>query len=82
MKEETYLRAKVIMDEVERLRCLKSFKYPAECYSIYFDSSSSREIAANASDIGVNGMEKLINTYTDIIDDLITEKLQRLEELE
>lgn len=82
MKEETYLRAKVIMDEVEQLRCLKDFKYTAECYSVSFGSSSGREIAANATDIGADGMVKLINVYTDIIDDLIAKKLQRLEELE
>lgn len=82
MKEETYLKAKAIMDEVEQLRSIKSFKYPPECYSISFTLSSGNEISANSVDIGTDGMVRLVNTYTAIIDDLISKKLQRLEELE
>lgn len=82
MKEETYLKAKAIMDEIEHLRELKKFTLPPECYSVSFSLSSGAGVVANSFDIGQMGMKKIINTYIGIIDDLITEKLQRLEELE
>lgn len=82
MKEETYLKAKAIMDEVEQLRTLKKFNMPPECYSVSFSLSSGAGVVANSFDIGQMGMKKIINTYIGIIDDLIFEKLQRLEELE
>lgn len=82
MNEETYLRAKVIMDEVDQLRHLKNFEYPAECYSISFNSRSGRGVTANATNIGTNGMEKLVNVYTEIIDNLIAKNLRKLEGLE
>lgn len=82
MKEETYLKAKAIMDEVEHLRKLKKFQYPAECYSVSFSPGNGADVTANAIDIGVSGLSKIIDLYISIIDDLITKKLQRLEELE
>lgn len=82
MKEETYLKAKVIMDEVEHLRTLKKFNMPPECYSVSLSPSSGAGVVANSFDIGQMGMKKIINTYIGIIDDLIAEKLQRLEELQ
>lgn len=82
MKEETYLKAKVIMGEVEQLRTLKKLNMPPECYSVSFSLSSGAGVVANSFDIGQMGMKKIINTYIGIIDDLITEKLQKLEELE
>lgn len=82
MKEETYLKAKVIMDEVEKLRFLKKFTMSPECYSVSFSLNSGAGVVANSLDIGQMGMKKLINTYIGIIDDLIAEKLQRLEELQ
>lgn len=82
MKEETYLKAKVIMDEIERLRELKKFTLPPECYSVSFSLSSGAGVVANSFDIGQMGMKKIINTYIGIIDDLIVEKLQKLEELQ
>lgn len=81
MKEETYLKAKVIMDEVEHLRSLKKFDFPPECYSVSFALSSNGGPAANAIDIGATGVKSLINAYVVIIDSLITEKIQELEEL-
>lgn len=59
MKEETYLKAKAIMDEVEKLRNLKAFRYPLECYSVSFATSSESEITVNTSDIGHQAMSKL-----------------------
>lgn len=82
MTEETYLKAKVIMDDVEHLRELRKFTLPPECYSVSFSLGSGAGVVANSFDIGETGMKKLINTYIGIIDDLIAEKLQRLEELE
>lgn len=81
MKEETYLKAKVIMDEVEHLRALKKLEYPLECYRILFSISTEVEVSAGAGDIGQGGVLKMINTFNQIIDDLIAEKLQKLEEL-
>lgn len=82
MKEETYLKAKVIMDEVEKLRTLKKFDVPPECYSVSFSPSSGDGITANAFDIEEIGMKSLINAFVVIIDSLIAEKIQELEELE
>lgn len=82
MKEETYLKAKVIMEEIERLRELKKFNLPPECYSVSFSLGSGDGVFANSFDIGQIGVKKIINTYIGIIDDLITEKMQKLEELE
>lgn len=83
MKEETYLKAKAIMDEVEHLRALKKLKYPPECYRILFSNSMEvAEVSAGTGDIGHGGVYKMINTFNQIIDDLIAEKLQKLGELQ
>lgn len=81
MKEETYRKAKAIMDEVENLRELKNFIFPSECYSISFERPMGQEIVTNAAYIGTEGMKKMVNTFTDIIDGLITEKLKILEDM-
>lgn len=82
MKEETYIKAKAIMDEVEYLRSLKKFDFQPECYHVSFGLSSGSGVSANATDIGRNGMRSLINAYVVIVDGLIAEKLQKLEELQ
>lgn len=82
MSEETYLKAKEIMDEVEHLRELKKFESAPDCYTLIFSSSrEAPEVIVGSTDIGQIGMCKLINTYTQIIDDLISKNLQKLEEL-
>lgn len=81
MKEETYLKAKAVMREVEKLRNFKKFHYPKECYSLSFNTSTGSEINVGPLDIGVHAMNKLIDTYVEIIDDLIDEKMKELEEI-
>ena len=81
MTEKTYQKAKAIMHEVEYLRSLKAFKYPAEAYSIHFYDNSRNGVSANATDIGTSGMNKIVKTYIAIIDDLILEKMKELEAL-
>lgn len=82
MKEETYIKAKVIMDEVEYLRSLKKFDRPPECYHVSFGLPSGGGVLANAADIGQIGMKSLINAFAVIVDGLIAEKLQKLEDLQ
>lgn len=81
MKEETYLKAKVIMDRVEELRGLKEFRYPTECYSISFTTNTGVEKTVGLDEIGTSGRIKMFNTYAQIIDDLISEQLKKLEEI-
>ena len=81
MTEQTYQKAKEIMDEVENLRKLKKFEYSAECYSISFSTIIGSGVIANQWDIGVKGMEAVINTYVAVIDNLIADKLRELEAL-
>ena len=82
MTEQTYVKAKSIMDEVEKLRSLKSLDYPPECYSIEIRTVSGNGVIANQVDIGVKGVEAVINTYVTVIDNLIADKLKELEVLE
>lgn len=81
MTEQTYQKAKKIMDEVENLRKLKKFEYPAECYSVSFSLVNGKGPIANQMDIGAKGVEAVINTYVTVIDNLIAEKLKELEAL-
>lgn len=81
MKEETYFKAKSIMDEVEALQNLKTYQYPPECYHVCFSTGTGDSITANTKDIGADGMAKLIKAYTEIIDGLIERKLKQLEGL-
>ena len=81
MTEQTYQKAKEIMDEVEHLRKLKKFEYSAECYSISFSTVIASGVIANQVDIGVEGMEAVIGTYVAVIDNLIANKLRELEAL-
>lgn len=82
MTEQTYVKAKSIMDEVENLRSLKILDYPPECYSIGIRTVSGNGVIANQVDIGVKGVEAVINTYVTVIDNLIEDKLKELEALE
>lgn len=82
MTEQTYVKAKSIMDEVENLRSLKILDYPPECYSIVIRTVNGNGVIANQVDIGVKGVEAVINTYVTVIDNLIEDKLKELEALE
>ena len=82
MTEQTYVKAKSIMDEVENLRSLKILDYPPECYSIVIRTVNGNGVIANQVDIGVKGVEAVINTYVTVIDNLIADKLKELEALE
>lgn len=80
MTQNTYYKAKAIMDEIERLNGLKKFDAPPECFSIVF-KLSGKDIEVGCLDIGTDGITKLINTYSAIIDNLVDRQLRRLEEI-